>query len=108
MRHPIKIRGARIALAIAALLCALAAPALGDDAPWELARWHALDARFFASGEDPTSGQRWLESQRHTKARHGFEYSQSLSLKSENKFIFSIQNSPIGVRAHGLSFEVRF
>jgi hypothetical protein len=106
--HPIKIRCARLAFAIAALLCLLAAPALGDDQPWEQARWHALNAHFSASGEDFPSGQRWLESQLHTTTRHGFEYSRSLSLNLERKFIFSIRGPLVGERAPWLAFEVRF
>ena len=104
----IKIRGVRMAFAIATSLCLFAAPALGDDRPWERVRWHALNARFPSNGEGPSSGQRWLESQLHTEDRHGFEYSQSLSLKSEKRFIFSIQGPIVGEWAHGLAFELRF
>jgi hypothetical protein len=97
-----------MALAIAASLCLFAAPALGDDRPWEQARWLALNARFFSNGEDLSSGQRWLESQFHTDARHGFEYSRSLSLNLERKLVFSIQGPLVAERAPGLAFEVRF
>jgi hypothetical protein len=106
--HPTKIRCARLAFAIAALLCVLSAPALGDDRPWEQARWHALNARFSASGEELSSGQRWLESQLHSTERHGFEYSRSLSLNFERKIVFSIQGPLVGESAPGLAFEVRF
>ena len=106
--HPSKIRCARLTFAFAALLCVLAAPALGDDRPWEQARWHALNARFTADGEDFSAGQRWLESQLHTTERHGFEYSRSLSLNLERKIVFSIQGPLVGERAPGLAFEVRF
>jgi hypothetical protein len=97
-----------MAFSIASLLCVLAAPSLGDDRPWEQARWHALNAQFSSNGEDSSAGQRWLESQLHTEERHGFEYSQSLRLDSDKKFVFSIQGPLIGEWAHGLAFELRF
>ncbi len=50
--HRIKIRGVRMALAIAASLLLLAAPALGDDQPLEEARWRALDAGFPQAGKN--------------------------------------------------------
>jgi len=114
--HPIEIRRARLAFAIAALVCLLAAPALGDDRPWEQARWYALNARFFPSGEEISSGQGWLESPLHTTKRHEFEYSRSLSLGFERRIVFGIQGplteerAPglIGEKAPGLAFEVRF
>jgi hypothetical protein len=108
VNHPTKIRCARLALAIAALLCVLSAPALGDDRPWEQVRWHALNARFSASGEELSSGQRWLESQLRTEERHIFEYSRSLSLNFERKIVFSIQGPLVGESTPGLAFEVRF
>ena len=108
MLRPFKIRCARLAFAIAALLCVLSAPALGDDRPWEQARWHAFNARLSASGEELSSGQRWLESQLHTAKRHGFEYSPSLSLFFERNVVFSIQGPLVGEIAPGLAFEVRF
>jgi hypothetical protein len=106
--HPIKIRGARIALVIAASLCLLAAPALGDDQPWEQTRWHALNARFFSSGEDISSEQRGFESKLHTNEKHGFEYSRRLSLNPGRRFVFSIQGPLVAERAPGLAFELRF
>ena len=106
--HPIEIRRAGLAFAIAALICLLAAPALGDDRPWEQARRYALNARLFPSGEEVASGQRWLESQLHTTKRHRFEYGRSLSLNLERKFIFSIRGPLVGERAPWLAFEVRF
>ena len=106
--YPNKIRCARLAFAIAALFCLLAAPALGDDQPWKQGWWHALDDRFSSSGEDSASGQRGLESQFHTSERHGFEYSRSLNLNLERKIVFSIQGPLVGEWAPGLAFEVRF
>jgi hypothetical protein len=106
--HPKQLRCARRAFAIAALLCVLATPALGDDRPWEQARWHALNTRFFPNGEEFSSGQRWLESQLHTAERHGFEYSRSLSFNLERKVVFSIQGPLVGESAPGLAFELRF
>ncbi len=106
--HPIKIRCAQIALAIAALLCLLAAPALGDDRPWEQARWSTLNARYISGGEDPSSDQRWLESQLQTNERHGFEYNRSLNLNLDRKFVFSIQGPLVSEWAPGLAFELRF
>jgi hypothetical protein len=122
--HSIEIRCAQLVFAIAALFCLLAAPALGDDQPWEQARWHALNARFSPSGEELSSGQRWLESQLHTTERHELEYSRSLSLNLKRKFIFGIQGplaaertpglaaerTPglVAERTPGLAFEVRF
>jgi len=114
--HPIEIRRARLAFAIAALVCLLAAPALADDRPWEQPRWYALNARLFPSGEEVASGQRWLESQLHTTKRHAFEYSRSLRLGFERKFVFGIQGplaeerAPglVVERAPGLAFELRF
>ena len=106
--HPTKIRCARRAFAIAALFCLLAAPALGGDRPWEQTRWHALNAPFSPSGEELSSGQRSLESHLHTTETHGFEFSRSLRLNLERKFIFSIQGPLVGERAPGLAFELRF
>jgi hypothetical protein len=106
--HLIKIRSARLAFAIAAFLCLLAAPALGGDRPWEQTRWHALNAHFFPSGEVPSSDQLWLESQLHTTETNGFEYSRSLNLNPERRLIFSIQGPLVGDGAPGLAFELRF
>jgi hypothetical protein len=106
--YPTKIRCTRLALAIAALLSVLSAPAIGDDRPWEQVRWHALNPRFSARGEELSSGQRWLESQLHTAERYGFEYSRSLSLNFERKIVFSIQGPLVAESAPGLAFEVRF
>ena len=106
--HPNKIRCARLAFAITALLCLLAAPALGGDRPWEQTRWQTLNAPFFPSGENLSLGQRSLESQLHTTETHGFEYSRSLRLNLERRIIFSIQGPLVGERAPGLAFELRF
>ena len=106
--HRIENRGARVALSIAALLCLLAAPALCDDRPWEQPAWRALDDRFFSNGKDPSLSQFWMEPPLHTEERHGFEFSQSLGLKFEKRFGFSIQGPLVGEGAHGLAFEVRF
>lgn len=122
--HPIEIRCARLALAITASFCLLAAPAVGDDESWEQTRWHALNARFSINGGEFSSGQRWLESQLHTTRRHEFEYSRSPSLNLERKFVFGIQRpiagervpglfeegipELVGERVPGLAFEVRF
>jgi hypothetical protein len=106
--HPFENRGARISLAIAASICLLAAPALGDDLPWEQARWHTFNTQFISSGEDMSSGQHGLRSSLHTNEKHGFEFSRSLSLNLGKKFVFSIQGPLIAERAPGLAFEVRF
>ena len=106
--HPIQIRCARLALAIAAMFCLLAAPAVGDDRPWEQARWHALNAHFSSGGEGFPSDQRRLESQLHTTERHGFEYSRSLNLILERRFIFNVRGPLVWESAPGLAFEVRF
>jgi len=106
--HPIEIRGIRLAFAIAALLCLLAAPALGDDQPWSQARWHALNAHFSSDGEDFSLGQLRLESQLYATERHSFEYRRSLNLNLERKFIFNIRGPLVWESAPGLAFEVRF
>ncbi len=97
-----------MALAIAAALLLLAAPALGDDRPSEPTRWQAFYAGFSADGEDFSLDQRWVASQLHTQVRHGLEYSQSLRLRLERKLVFSIQGPLIREMAPGLAFEVRF
>jgi hypothetical protein len=97
-----------MALALAALFCVLAAPALGDDRPWEQPAWHAFDDRFFSGWEDPSSSQHWLELPIHTEERHEFKFNQSLDLEFEKRFGFSIQGPFVGERAHGLAFEVHF
>ena len=102
--HQTKIRGARMALAIAASLLLLAAPALGEDRPWEQARWQVLYAGFSSSGEELSLDQRWLASQLHTQVRHGLEYSRSLRSKIENNIIFSIQGPLIGEMVPGFAF----
>jgi hypothetical protein len=106
--HLIQLRCARLMLAIAALLCTLAVPALGDDQPREQPRWQALNARFFPGSEEFSSGQHWLESQLYTTKRHGFEYSRSLSLNFERRLVFSIQGPLVAEWAPGLAFELRF
>ena len=95
-------------LATVALLCVLASPAFGDDRPWEQERWHALNARYFPSGDDPSSNSNWLEYALHTDAEHGFEYSRSLSVNLDRRFIFSIQGPLVADRAPGLAFELRY
>ena len=95
-------------LAIAASLVLLAAPALGGDRPWEQARWQAVDDELSSSGEDFSLDPRWVASQLRTQVGHGIEYSRSLRLKLEEKFVFSIQGPLIGEMAPGLAFEVRF
>ena len=106
--HPFKIQCARIALAIAASICLLAAPALGDDRPWEQTRWHTFNTQLISSGEDLSSGQRRLEPSLHTNERLRFEFSQSLSLNFGKKFVFSIRGPLVAERAPGLAFEIRF
>ena len=108
--HSIEIRCASLALAIAALVCLAAPPALGDDRPWEQARWAALNARPFSIGEDSSWGERGFESKLHTKKSPGFEYSRSLNLNLnlEREFVFSIQGPLVGDSAPGLAFELRF
>ncbi len=102
--HRTKIRGAQMALAIAASLLLLAAPALGDERPWEQAHWQALYAGFSASGEDLSLDQRWLASQLHTQVRHGVEYSRSPRSKLEKNIVFSIQGPLIGEMAPSFAF----
>jgi len=97
-----------MAFALTALLCLLAAPALGGDRPWEQPAWHAFDARFFSNWEDPSSSQYWLEPPLHTEKRNGFNFNQDLGLEFEKRFGFSIQGPFVGETAHGLAFEVRF
>jgi len=104
----IETRGVRMALALTALSCLLAAPALGDDRPWERPAWHAFDDRFFPNSEDPSSSQFWPESTMYTNERHRLKSSQNLAVKFEKRFGFSIQGPLVGERAHGLAFEVRF
>jgi hypothetical protein len=106
--HSIEIRCASLALAIAALLCLVVPPALGDDRPWEQARWTTLSARFFSIGEDYPWDERWFESQIHTRKSPGFEYSRSLDLNLERDFIFSIQGPLVDESASGLAIELRF
>ena len=106
--HPSDIRCVRLAIAIAALLCLLAAPALGDDRPWEQTRWHALDARVPSAGEDFSLDQRRLKLQFHTTEGHEFEYCRSLSLNFERRFIFNVRGPLVWESAPGLAFEVRF
>ncbi len=106
--HPFEIRGARIALAITASISLLAAPALGDDRPWEQTRWRTFSTQFLSSEEDLSSERRGLEPSLHTNERHGFEFSSSLSLNLGKKFVFSIQGPLVAERAPGLAFEVRF
>jgi hypothetical protein len=89
-------------------LCVIASPVFGDDRPWEQERWHALNARYFPAGDDLASNSSWLKSELHTDAEHGFEYSRSLSLNLDRRFIFSIQGPLVSERAPGLAFEVRF
>jgi hypothetical protein len=101
-------RSARIALAIAALFCLLAAPALGNDRPWEQARWYELNTRFLTNGQDPSSGQRWLDFQNHTEKRVQFGYTRSVNMELDRELVFTIQGSLIGESAHGLALEVRF
>ena len=108
MLHQSTARRARMTLATVALLCVLASPAFGDDRPWEQERWHALNARYFPSGDDPSSNSNWLEYALHTDAEHGFEYSRSLSVNLDRRFIFSIQGPLVADRAPGLAFELRY
>lgn len=106
--HPNKTRAARTATAIVASLCLLAAPAIGDDRPWEQARWHALNVRSLSNAGDLSSGQRCLESQLHTDDQHGFEYSRNLSLNYGRNVVFSVQGPLVAEWAPGLTFELRF
>jgi hypothetical protein len=106
--HQAMIRGARLALAISASLCLLAAPALADDRPWEQERWNAIYAGSVSSEEDHFSNQRWVEIRLRKDDRHESEYSRGLSLKFEENFIFSIQSPLAGEWAPGLAFELRF
>ncbi len=106
--HYFEIRGVRIALAIAASIFLLTAPAQGENRPWEQTRWRTFSTQFISSGEDLSPGQRELEPALHTNERHGFEFSRSLSLNLGKKFVFSIQGPLVAERAPGLTFEVRF
>lgn len=102
--HRAQIRGAQMALAIAASLLLLAASAHGDDRPWEQARWQALYVGFSANGEDLSLAQRWLASQLHTQVKHRVEYSRSLRSKLEKNVVFSIQGPLIGEVAPSFAF----
>ena len=106
--HSFEIRGIRIALAIAASICLLTAPAQGGDRPWEQTRWRMFSTQFISSGEYLPSGQHELEPSLHTNERHGFEFGRGLSLNFGKKFVFSIQGPLVAEKAPGLAFEVRF
>jgi hypothetical protein len=106
--HPIEIRFIRLAFATAALLCLLAAPALGGDRPWDEARWHAINARFSSGEEDFSLDKRRFELQLHTTERHAFEYMRGLNLNLEREFIFNVRGPLVWETAPGLAFEVRF
>ena len=106
--HQAMIRGARLALAISASLCLLAAPAFADDRPWEQERWNSIYAGSVPSEEEIFSDQRWVEIRPRTNDQHEFEYSRGLSLSLEDNFIFSIQSPLAGEWAPGLAFELRF
>ena len=106
--HQTMIRSANLALAIAASLCLLAAPALADERPWEQERWDTVYAGSVPSEEEVFSGQRWFEIRPGTNHQHEFEYIRGLSLSLEDHFIFSIQSPPAGEWAPGLAFELRF
>ena len=106
--HRFKIRGARIALGIAASLCLFAGPALGDDRPWEQLAWHGLNTPLFASGLDRSSSQYALEFPPRTDEKHGFEFSRSLSLNFGKQHLFIVQGPLVAERASGLALEFRF
>jgi hypothetical protein len=106
--HQTMIRGVRLALAITASLCLLAAPALADDRPWEQERWNTVYAGSVSSEEDLFADQRWVEIRPRTDDQHEFEYSRGLSLKLEENVLFSIQSPLAGEWAPGLAFELRF
>ena len=101
-------RYSRCVLAIAALLCLIAAPAIAGDRPWEQERWHTTYAGFDASGDDFLARQQWLELQRREDGRHEFGYDRGLSLNLEENFVFSIQSPFAGEWAPGFAFELRF
>jgi len=101
-------RGTQFALAIAALLCLLAAPAVADDRPWEQERWDTIYAGFDSSEGDLFASQQWLEFQPRRGDQHGFEYDRGLSLNLEENFVFSIQSPFAGEWAPGFAFELRF
>jgi len=106
--HRFMIRGAHLALAIAASLCLLAAPALADDRPWEQERWNTIYAGSVSTEDHPFSDPRWLEIQPRIDDRHESEYRRGLSLGLEENFVFSIQSPPVGEWAPGLAFEIHF
>jgi hypothetical protein len=106
--HQTMIRGARLALAISASVCFLAAPVLADERPWEQERWDTVYAGSVPSEEEVFSGQRWFEIQPRTDDQHEFEYSHGLSLNLEENVIFSIQSPLTGEWAPGLGFELLF
>jgi len=102
------IRSAHLALAIAAMLCLLAAPTLADDRPWEQERWSASYAGFVPTEDDPLANGQWLEIQPRMDDRHESEYLRGLRLGPEENFVFSIQSPPVGEWAPGLAFEIHF
>lgn len=106
--HSLQSRGTRIALAIAASLCLLAAPALGDERPWEQARWHTLNVRLVSRGENLFSGQRRLESRLPTYERHKIDFSRILTLNPGPISVFGAQGPFVTESAPGLAFELRF
>jgi hypothetical protein len=106
--HQAMIRDVRLALAIVASLCLLAAPVFAGDRPWEQERWCTFDGGLDASAENSASDQRLLQTQFPTDDRHAGEYRRGLSLSLENHFIFSIQSPLAGEWAPGLAFELRF
>lgn len=106
--HSLQSRGTRIALAIAASLCLLAAPALGDERPWEQARRHTLNVRLVSRGENLFSGQRRLESRLPTYERHKIDFSRILTLNPGPIPAFGAQGPFVTESAPGLAFELRF
>ncbi len=106
--HSIQSRAVRIALAIAASLCLLAAPAMGDERPWERARWHILDVQIVSRSENIFSGQRRLESRLHKYERHEIDFSRIFTLNPGPISVFGAQGPFIAESAPGLAFELRF
>jgi hypothetical protein len=101
-------RSTRSTLAIAALLCLLAAPAVAGDRPWEQERWGTVVAGFDSEEGDLFSSQPWLEFQPRNDDSHEFEYGEGLSLNLEENFLFNIHSPFAGEWAPGFAFELRF
>ncbi len=98
----------RATIAIAAAWLVYAGPVAANDEQAIGEPNPKLAAEVLIRVEKPeTSEESWLRNL-HTKKGRGFEYSQSFTLSSKKKIIFSIQGPIIKKKTPGLAFEVRF